>query len=368
MRLSMSSIFITLIMVTLMGLLLSAILHQKKRFIFFRADLLIVLGLIILIRLLFPLEFPFTFSIYIRELMNPIQALFNFEIINGLSVFTLFCGIWGMGSLISLFIYLQKIRTSKKILENIIPIAKKSTVSALVSKESLPDHPVWITSQISTPMVFGYKEVILLPDSEFNEEELEVILSHELQHVKTHDIYIKQFMNILMILYWWFLPIYWLNRNINLALEIRADTKATKGMSEEDILNYAYTLVSIEDRIHFSKTDRSLAVSSHFLIRENASVLSYRINYLLHSSFKKKTNVIFLVLIILLPFLSNSIIFEADFGLPDAQFDYVTVEDLQNGYILHQKDGTYTLVMGETRAEIENPFTLDFQHLPIVEE
>ena len=83
-----------------MGLLLTILLHQKKRYIFFRSDLLIILSIIILIRLVFPVEFPFTRSIYIGSLMNPIQEFLEVELTKGITVLNLFCIIWGIGTIV----------------------------------------------------------------------------------------------------------------------------------------------------------------------------------------------------------------------------------------------------------------------------
>ena len=56
-------------------------------------------------------------------------------------------------------------------------------------------------------MVLGWQKVILLPDVSYSQKEIEHILSHELQHILNHDIWIKQLMNLLTIVYWWFLPV-----------------------------------------------------------------------------------------------------------------------------------------------------------------
>ena len=109
MRLSISSVFITLIMVVIMEIFLYFLLKQKKRFLIFRADFIILLGIIILFRLLFPLELPFTHSIYLGSVMNPIQSFFNFEFAPGVNMLELFCSIWVVGICFFGFIYFRKI-------------------------------------------------------------------------------------------------------------------------------------------------------------------------------------------------------------------------------------------------------------------
>lgn len=357
MRFSISSVFITLLMVVIMEIFLYILLNQKKRYLIFRADLIILLGVIILFRLLFPLELPFTHSIYLGSIMNPIQSFFNFELVQGVNVLKLFCTIWIIGICFFSFIYFRKIYISKKVISAISQTAQKKNVSSFIEIDSNPDYPVWITDLVSVPMVLGLKEIILIPKKFFSQTQIEVILRHEVQHVKNHDIYIKQFSNILMIIYWWFLPIYWLNNNLNLALEIRADAKATNGFSKRDILNYAYTLVDIEDKIDdITFIDKSLSISANFLLQENSKTLSYRINYLTKSNFKKKSNVILLSFLVLLPFISNTIILEPWHDYPNQIDNTFSDNDLvENGYLVRNSDGTYTLFYNGNQSVINDP-------------
>lgn len=368
MRLSLSSIFITLIMVMIMGLLLTVLLHQKRRYIFFRSDLLIGLSMIILIRLLFPIEFPFTRSIYIGSVMNPIQEFFGIELVKGITILNFFCIVWVLGSIVCFLLYLRRIRISKQMLTAISQTAKKCKVSSFIKSDSLSDYPVWETDLISVPMVLGLKELILLPKKHFSETELEVILQHEIQHVKNHDIYIKQFSNILMIIYWWFLPIYWLNNNINLALEIRADAKATKHLEKNDVLKYAYTLVNLEDKFNYTAIDKSISISSNFFLQENLNVISYRIHYLLNSDFKKKSNVLILLVIILLPFISNVIILEPWHEYPHKNDGTFSETDLIEDAYLFEENGAYYIMINNKKSPISNPDEFINMRVPLREE
>lgn len=367
MRFSLSSVFITLVMVMIMELLLTILLHQKKRYIFFRSDLLIILSIIILIRLLFPVELPFTRSIYIGSIMNPIQDFFDIELVKGITVLNFFCILWIIGCIICLLMYLQRIRISKQMLLAISKTAKKRKVSSFIKSDTLSDYPVWVTNLVSVPMVLGLKEVILLPEKQFSETELEVILQHEIQHVKNHDIYIKQFSNILMIIYWWFLPIYWLNNNINLALEIRADAKATKHLEKADVLKYAYTLVDIEDKFDFTAISKSLSISSNFFVQESPNVLLYRINYLLDSDFKRKSNILILLIVILLPFISNVIILEPWYEYPHKNDGTISDTELMEEAYLCEENGTYYIIINNEKSSVSDPDELINMGIPLRE-
>lgn len=368
MRFSYSSLLITLVMVSFMFFLLNILLKQKHKFFLFRADFFIVLSLIIILRLTFPFEFPFTISLYISSIMNPISNFFNFEIYNGFIMSDLLNIIWFIGFLISFTLYTKKLLLSNRIFKQINIVSKKMHVSDFMEIDKSHDYEIWKTNLISTPMVFSFRKVILLPEYDLSNDEIHAILLHEIQHIKHHDIFVKHFVNILLIIYWWFIPIRWLSKSIDSVLEIRADDKATQAFSEKEKLQYASILISMERKIQdVSDTSSLLAVSNCF-IQEDKNILSYRIHYLLQTHFNKKTNNIFLCLVFLLPLLTNSIVLEANFGEPKSNDVIISEEEIDQGYILCHSDGSYSFVLNDFRAKILNPNADEFINLPRIYE
>ena len=118
------------------------------------------------------------------------------------------------------------------------------------------------------------------------QENLKNILLHETWHIKNHDICTKQIINLLVIMYWWFIPVYRLRDKIDLFLETRVDNQTTNPFSKEEIMKYMYTLIEIQKNIQ-SKNEFK-GQSTHFMIQDNAHVLEYRINYLMDGMYRKK--------------------------------------------------------------------------------
>lgn len=368
MRFTLSSLFIALVMSLILIVFLNVLLKQKKRYIFFRSDLLIVLALIIMIRLILPVELPFTVSVYIGTLMNPIQSFFGTEVGQGILVSDVVNCIFVIGAVISALVYFKRLRATNKFFRNVSKIAKKRKLSDYIEVEEKYDYPVWITAAISVPMVLGSKKIIFLPDKPFTDQELTFIFAHEMQHIRNHDIVIKQLMNLLTIFYWWFVPVYWLNKNIQLALEIRTDDKATKGFDQAQVLQYASSLIEIEKKTHAQEKEPFIS-SSCFLINESRKILSYRIHYLIRSEYKKRTNVLLLCVIALLPFLSNSIVLEPAHAYPhENDGTWSDVEVSENGYLIHGKDGEYRLVINGQEGIVSNPQDFIDMGLPVIEE
>lgn len=70
MRFSLSSLFMSLIMVSILILIFNFFLTKKSVYRFFRMDFLTVLLIAIILRILIPAEFFFTISIYSTEILT----------------------------------------------------------------------------------------------------------------------------------------------------------------------------------------------------------------------------------------------------------------------------------------------------------
>lgn len=368
MNFSISSLFITLCVSLVLIALFNFILTHEKGYRLFRADLLFVLVVITCFRLFLPFELPFTKTIALPSIMNPIMSFLNYEIFHQLKVSHILIVIWLIGVLIGVGRYVQNIILAKKLEAKIIQNSHCFKVSEFLDCFIYPDYDVYVTKCVPSPMVFGFKKCILIPEISFTEHELSNILNHEMQHLKQHDILFKQVTSILTILYWWFPPIYWLQKCINFYIEVRADEKVTESLNPIDALDYAETLINVQKKIQFADSIISNDISA-YLIGESNSILSYRVNYLLNKQIKQKTNKFLLFFLFLLPILTNSIIFEAYYENPKNLNDTLSEQDLLNkNYLIQHKDGTYSLCNGKESFFIDNPKSLIESGIKVVKE
>ena len=99
MQLSLSSLFITIIFTAILILIFNTLLTCKKSYIFFRTDFLSVLAIIIVLRLLFPIEFKFTQSIAVAPIMNPFYNIMHYKF-HSFEIYNLLLLIWVIGIII----------------------------------------------------------------------------------------------------------------------------------------------------------------------------------------------------------------------------------------------------------------------------
>lgn len=133
--------------------------------------------------------------------------------------------------------------------------------------------PVYVAVHIQTPMVIGWKKAIFLPEGKRWKENL--ILEHEYQHMRHHDFWIKQVINFLCIVYWWFPMIHGFRNNMALLLELRVDRVVTARMKKAEKIHYARRLLA--DATAASK----LVLASGFFGSKKGSVLELRVQKIL---------------------------------------------------------------------------------------
>lgn len=124
--------------------------------------------------------------------------------------------IWALGAIILFAKYMIEYRRFQRIVkrwgvEVTDPITLETyefTKGRMGLEEK--DIPLLICNTISTPMLTGlFKPVILLPDKDISDEEMELILEHELTHYKHKDLLVN-LLGITALCLHWFNPILYL--------------------------------------------------------------------------------------------------------------------------------------------------------------
>lgn len=106
-----------------------------------------------------------------------------------------------------------------------------------------------ICPSIGTPMLVGLlRPVILLPDEELCGEELAVVLTHELTHLRHRDLWAKAGL-LLMTTLNWFNPAAWmLLRSATFSQETSCDERVTAHANHSDKLFYSETILRVIQR------------------------------------------------------------------------------------------------------------------------
>jgi len=103
---------------------------------------------------------------------------------------------------------------------------------------------------VKTPMLIGlFKVFLILPEVEMTEDEVSVILKHELIHLKRHDLWAKSLALLANAIHWFNPVTYRLTKNIHTFCELSCDEQVVSDMSMEERRFYGETILNVICRV-----------------------------------------------------------------------------------------------------------------------
>lgn len=214
---------------------------------------------------------------------------------------------------------------------------------------------------IATPIIFGLiRPCIAIPDQDYNDTELEYMLSHEVAHYYRKDLWTKLIVQLICIFYWWNPLIYLLKDDISKFLELRTDLAVIKGFTQEEKSYYSDCIFSIYKSQNSNKLKPlgnivAFGNDSTYLAKQRMSMVldSYKPSF-----FKKIIVVIPMVLLISASYL---VVF-------DSTDIFVSTEDLfqidrSTSYIIATPDGKYELYVFDKYSDTIDDLLYNFNQV-----
>ena len=104
--------------------------------------------------------------------------------------------------------------------------------------------PLLRTGDITSPMVLGLvRPVLLLPEGALPEEELEVVLRHELTHLRRHDVAYQALLRLARTVHWFNPLVWWMGREAGRNLELCCDDAVVGDRDEAFCRRYGSVLL-----------------------------------------------------------------------------------------------------------------------------
>lgn len=166
---------------------------------------------------------------------------------------------WLAGAVVSIAWYAVSYAVfSRKISRTFVPVSDKE---AEIFAELTDGKTVRLvrSNKIHTPMLMGiFRPTVILPEWGYKENELRVILKHELTHFSRGDIFYKWATVIVTSLHWFNPFAYLIRREINRACELSCDEAVIRNMTETERNGYGNMLISLASQ----KTVRAVSVTT----------------------------------------------------------------------------------------------------------
>ncbi|MCI9078584.1 MAG: M56 family metallopeptidase [Lachnospiraceae bacterium] len=168
-----------------------------------------------------------------ERMTTPVAAKYP-EISSGITLLGLVVFIWIAGIIIFISVHLASyIYYRKQIAENGRVAEDQDILGQIqaLGHELHIRHPIHavIFKGTQSPFVTGiFKPVLVLPEEQYNKEQMYFILKHEMVHIKRRDIYIKLLLAAASAVHW-FNPLVWIMcREAALDMELSCDEKVTR--------------------------------------------------------------------------------------------------------------------------------------------
>lgn len=300
---------------------------------------LIGLLMAVVIRMLFPLEFSYTYSIYIEDLFMGFRRAITYVIMEEpvkIRVWYILVAVWLVGIIVCAVkkgvTYRSFVRCLKLMPEvKWEPLCSEYGI-APESCAEMENVRIVRSGLIRSPYLVGIRKPCLaLPEAPYGREEFHYIILHESMHVRNKDVAWKVLIDLLCIVFWWNPVFYYLKRELFQMIEMRNDTRILSALTEEEKVGYMECLKSMAA----SLSGRDMAFGVAFS-KNDLKELERRMKLILNDNrFKRSAQVVLSVVVCAVLFLTTAVIIEP-----------YSHADVDNAVVL-TSDNTFLIKNGE---------------------
>lgn len=360
MYLSFKTLFITIILSTPFVLLQHYLMKRISKKSMVSARILNLISLLFILRMLLPVEYFYTISIYSKVIFPYVRNILIADIpfINT-SLMMLFCILWVSVSLVKL----------AKLIKDFIKLKRIVNYSYSVDffYKILPDnfqkHNVRVLPEIKSPCVIGLiNPTILLPNIFFTETELTYLLKHEYLHISRFDLIVKGIYEFLVIIYWWNPLMYIFREQFSMIIELRVDEELVENFSTEERIEYIQLMLKVQNEQNYSTKASEFAL--YFNAASNELLYQRSVNILNKNKIKPKLSTL-MVLFLVGFYFSTSIVIEPYYENSAKREDsFLITKD--NAYLFLNTNDEYELYVNDQLIQtIEDIKHESFNTLPI---
>lgn len=270
-------------------------------------SILLVVFLLTSIRLVLPVETPFTYSIHCWGVMG---AIHRFLRANPVIIWSTVIG-WGLGAVPVACYEIRSFYRAYKLCHSLVGV-ECPRVKRAAKRRSIRCR-VKVVPGIPIPFVAGlFLHTIYLPELNVSDKWLELILVHERQHIRSRDSWIKLFYSVLKSAFWWIEPFQAFGEDLDALLEIWCDRRVLASLEEDEKSEYVRMMLAMARRTIPSKCApvSGLGGSS---TKNSSGIAEQRMNILVNSVIKPRRQTMAVIgccLVVALFFASYLVVFQ----------------------------------------------------------
>lgn len=358
--------------VTILILTVYAYVMMKRSNDFFRGTVKIIFAIIavIMLRMMVPVNFPFTRTIYSSKLLIGLGNIVYANVYGDREILVsdLLLWLWIGVAVILLIRYFYKRVQVRRILEQYVikDTDTKEYYESFLNDTKIRSIKIAVIPGEKQAAIFGViRPIMILPDAVLEEKTVAHMIRHEMKHYANYDLWLKFFVDLLVVIHWWNPVVYVMRKELSLAFELSNDYMVTRDMPELEKLEYAQTLVQAAKLMSNQQ--------AYDLNLTGGECLETRIQMLLKEKTTEKVRgrlftaanllFVFLIMIISLVFVPE-VLYEESVHYDSEEFDGSFEITPENAYYLKTENG-YELYADDVYRWTEKEIAEEFREMGI---
>ncbi|RKI42612.1 M56 family metallopeptidase [bacterium D16-51] len=345
------SLIVAVFWVSVFAKLISVLRKQMAVLKYFSVSPLIIMLLFCILRIVLPIELPYTYVFEIKRILPQIQSFFAISIFSygqiKITIAVLLGIIWFIVATILAVRNIWSYCHFRKFL-NFLPASDDERLYHLLAETGV-DSPqkvrkIIVHDAVQSPAIVGaIHPIIILPNIDFDDEELLGIFIHEIAHYKYKHHFVRLLTEFVHICFWWNPLFKDLSSEMEHALEMHSDKMVSRKLTYSQQKKYLSTIIRILEDTENSGLPSGF--SCGLVDEPNNEKLQQRFKMILgkHYQEKKKFNFAAIVCIVFIFLLSYSFVLQpyseptaSDYGYEDEEDIFFSASDY---YIIETEDG-----------------------------
>lgn len=358
--------------VTILILTVYAYVMMKRSNDFFRGTVKIIFAIIavIMLRMMVPVNFPFTRTIYSSKLLIGLGNIVYANVYGDRQVLVsdLLLWAWISVAVILLIRYFYKRVKVRRILEQYVikDTDTKEYYESFLNDTKIRSIKIAVIPGEKQAAIFGViRPIMILPDAVLEEKTVAHMIRHEMKHYANYDLWLKFFVDLLVVIHWWNPVVYVMRKELSLAFELSNDYMVTRDMPELEKLEYAQTLVQAAKLMSNQQTYDLNLTGGECLETRIQMLLEEKKTEGMRSRLLAAANLlfVFLIMIISLVFVPE-VFYEESVHYDSEEFEGVFDITPENAYYLKTENG-YELYADDVYRWTEKEIAEEFREMGI---
>lgn len=364
--------FITCLLTALiLNIYILFIIHVKKDILYEGMRFTFGVIVLILLRMMIPLNFPFTITIPFAEVLPRINIFLNYNIGNtDIKICHVLIILWLIEAVRRLICMGIGNRDYRRYLAPFLVknISEYPDVLELLNEYHVSFMQVYMVPAAISPELFGARNTVLvLPKDMLSKEELLFACRHELEHYKNHDLWLKLFVDLTVCIQWFNPLVYILRQELILAFEMANDREVMRDCTELQRAEYMLFIIRLS-KIIGKEEKRQKGLS---FIKRNDFNLKQRVDFLSSKDYgktKMRGASVLLRYVLVTVMLMVAFVFVPEGYIPKNLQDSEAVKVHEdNSYLVECEEG-YQLYINGSYLYTCSTIHDEFNDLPIIKE